>query len=509
MNTFKHPLIIENSLKPRPYQEKIAEICRNKNLLCVLPTGLGKTIIGVLATAYRLEEFPDSQIIVLTPSKPLTVQAYNVFKKYLKFESNFFQVLTGETRPDRRKEVYERKKFLFLTPQTLENDLNNKLVSLNNVSLMIFDESHKSVKKYAYVSVAKEYKEQSKFPRILALTASPGGTLDKIKGIIQNLGLEAVEIRSEQDKDVIPHIQKREVEMIEVNLPEEIKSLHSKIKNIYLNKVEGIKKLGFNKPSHLIGKKDLLLAQQQLRANLNKGDKSAFYGISLVAQLLKLDYMLELIEIQGLKPLVKFFEKLKQDQSKAAKVILNNKEINEAVKIANNLISNNIEHPKFNKLKEIILEEIKLNPKIKIIVFANYRDTVDDILNLLKNNNIKAIKLIGQKLGLTQKEQINIVKEFEEGSDNVLIGTQILEEGIDIKGGAHIAIFYEAVPSDIRKIQRAGRVGRLKTGKIIFLITKNTRDEAYFWSSYQKEKRMKKTLYKLKEEGLQNFLENG
>ncbi len=322
---------------------------------------------------------------------------------------------------------------------------------------------------------------------------------------MKNLSLDAVEIRDEGDEDVKKYVQKRNIEWIEVNLPEEIKDLHSKMKNIYLNKAKELIRIGFNKPTHLIGKKDLLQIQQSLRINLNKGDKSAFYGISLTAQLLKLDYMLELIEIQGLKILNNFLEKLKNDESKAAKNILNNKEIQEAINICNNLIKEGKEHPKFNKLKEIIFEEIKLNPKIKIMIFANYRDTVESILNLLKSNNVKVVKLIGQKEGLTQKQQINIVKEFEESDDNVLIGTSIMEEGLDVKG-ANEVIFYEAVPSEIRKIQRMGRVARLQSGKIIFLITKNTRDEAYFWSGYQKEKKMKKVLYHLKDKNIGEFL---
>jgi len=128
-------------------------------------------------------------------------------------------------------------------------------------------------------------------------------------------------------------------------------------------------------------------------------------------------------------------------------------------------------------------------------------------LNILKANSIKSMKLIGQNKGLTQKQQISTIKEFEESDDNVLICTSIGEEGLDIKG-ANVVIFFEAIPSEIRRIQRMGRVARLQAGKILFLVTKNTRDEAYFWSSYQKEKKMKKTLYGLKEKNIQEFLGN-
>ena len=382
------------------------------------------------------------------------------------------------------------------------------LINLKNFSLICIDEAHHSRENFANTHIIKYYFEQALNPRILALTASPGGTLEKIKDIIKNLNLDAVEIRSESDSEVRAHIQKREINLIEVNLPEELRQLHSKIKGVYLNKAHDLIKLGFNKPIKFIGKKDLLQLQQSLRNNLNKGDKSAYYGISLTAQLIKIDYMLELLEIQGLRVLSNFFEKLKSDESRAAKNILNNKEMQEAINLANLLINQNKEHPKFDKLREIILDEIKINPNIKIIIFANYRDTIEEILKLLKNNDVKCKKLIGQKKGLTQKQQINTIREFEESDDNVLVTSQIGEEGLSISG-LDIAIFFENTASERRKIQRAGRVARLEAGKVIFLIAKGTRDEAYFWASYQKEKKMKKILYNLKEEGLGNFLGKG
>lgn len=98
--------------------------------------------------------------------------------------------------------------------------------------------------------------------------------------------------------------------------------------------------------------------------------------------------------------------------------------------------------------------------------------------------------------------QIETIKQFEKGIFNVLVGTSISEEGLDISGSS-TAIFYEPIASEIRKIQRSGRVGRTEKGKIIFLITKGTMDEAYYWSSKKKENIMKKTIY-----NIQNKLES-
>ena len=43
-------------------------------------------------------------------------------------------------------------------------------------------------------------------------------------------------------------------------------------------------------------------------------------------------------------------------------------------------------------------------------------------------------------------------------------------------------------------IQRRGRTGRKRTGRVKVLITQGTRDEVYYYSSINKERRMKNQL---------------
>ena len=99
--------------------------------------------------------------------------------------------------------------------------------------------------------------------------------------------------------------------------------------------------------------------------------------------------------------------------------------------------------------------------------------------------------------GLSQKEQKKVLDEFREGLFNVLVATSIAEQGLDIPN-VDTVIFYEPIPSAIRQIQRRGRTGRHKQGKVIVLMTKNTMDEAFRWSAHHKEKRMYRNLEDLK-----------
>lgn len=95
--------------------------------------------------------------------------------------------------------------------------------------------------------------------------------------------------------------------------------------------------------------------------------------------------------------------------------------------------------------------------------------------------------------GLTQKKQASILDDFRAGGFNVLVATQIGEEGLDIVECDEV-IFYDTVPSAVRYIQRRGRTGRKGPGEAIILIAKGTRDEAYYWISQRRERQMNSAL---------------
>jgi Fanconi anemia group M protein len=100
--------------------------------------------------------------------------------------------------------------------------------------------------------------------------------------------------------------------------------------------------------------------------------------------------------------------------------------------------------------------------------------------------------------GLSQKQQKEMLEKFSKEDFTCLIATSVGEEGLDIPE-VDLVIFYEPIPSAIRTVQRRGRTGRQKEGKVITLITKNTRDEGYRWVAHHKEKRMYSVLKTIKE----------
>ncbi|MCK5023796.1 MAG: DEAD/DEAH box helicase family protein, partial [Candidatus Aenigmarchaeota archaeon] len=218
MKFVNHPLIKKNVLESRLYQETVLQSAIRNNLLCVLPTGLGKTAIAIVVAAYKMEKNKSSKVLILAPTKPLIEQHFNSFKKLMELPEDDFVLVTGQIKPEDRTHAYESAKVIFATPQTIKNDLKNDRISLKKFSLVVFDEAHHAVGDYAYPFIAKKYDDEADNKLILGLTASPGGTKSKIDEIMTNLGIEKVEIRTEDDYDVKPWVQKKEVEWISVSL---------------------------------------------------------------------------------------------------------------------------------------------------------------------------------------------------------------------------------------------------------------------------------------------------
>jgi len=199
--------------------------------------------------------------------------------------------------------------------------------------------------------------------------------------------------------------------------------------------------------------------------------------------------------------MLNIFESSEKTNVKATKNLVKDLNFKSAYIQCKNLYEESIEHPKLDELKKIVSNEIT-NDKVKIIIFTQYRDSAKLIEKILNSMNFRSKIFVGQQKkegsGMSQKEQIKLIEDFKENKFNILISTNIGEEGLDIPE-VDLVIFYEPIPSGIRYIQRKGRTGRQSKGKIIILMARNTRDEAYHWAAFNKEKKMYGMLKKINE----------
>ena len=141
----------------REYQDSIFNSSKTQNTLVCLPTGTGKTKLAILLLIERLNKFPESNIIVISPSKPLSSQICEEIKSNTDIPKNQINLLTGTIKPEERSKIFSNSKVIVATPQTIQFDVENDRISLKNTSLLVIDECHRSKEKFANTIVAREY----------------------------------------------------------------------------------------------------------------------------------------------------------------------------------------------------------------------------------------------------------------------------------------------------------------------------------------------------------------
>ena len=499
----QHDFIKQNIVERREYQCNIAHSAATASTLVVLPTGMGKTIIALLVIAKELAK--GKNILFLAPTKPLVNQHAQSLAALLTLE-DAVAVFTGEVPPEKRVALWNSKRIIVSTPQVIENDLIAQRYNLSTVTRIIFDEAHRATGNYSYVFIAEMFKKQQNERRCLGMTASPGNNLSEILEVCKNLEISNIEIRTKIDPDVRPYVYDLEIKWKEIPLPSEFNYTLQLLRKTLSERLKNLKDIGVLDSSSvsLINRKKLLEVQQAIQAALHSSPQPSqelFKAASAQNAAIKLVHAIELLQTQGVNALQSYMTRLANEAgskggSKASRDLLRDPNVLEAIAYVKSL---KIEHPKVQEIVTIVKEQFTRKKDSKIIVFTHYRDTSLYVQKQLeKVAFVKPVRFIGQAgkdsdKGLTQKEQINIIKRFKDDEFNVLIATSVAEEGLDIPS-TDLVVFYEPVPSEIRTIQRKGRTARHMAGKVIILIAKGTPDEAYYWSSRQKERRMHQEL---------------
>jgi len=507
MSCILHPLIKPDSIESREYQLSIAMRALDANTMVILPTGLGKTAIALLVAASRLFN-EGGRVIMLAPTKPLVEQHLRFFERHLLVkihqgsELSPFVMFTGDAPPGERTEDWNRATVILATPQVVKNDLIAGRYTLKDVTLLIVDECHRAIGNYAYVFLAQRYLASADKTRILAMTASPGGVQEKVQEVCTNLGIAHIENRTENDPDVRPYVFERDLEYISIDLPPDLKAAITVINALIEERLALLASLHFTVPkSEKLTIKALNEINAQIQQRIANRDPVAYSAASLYAACMKLKHAITLAESQGSEVLKGYLAKLVAEGtgsggSKASQGLIKDQSFRELFE--RSLTWTQELHPKPEITLHLVREQLQAHPESRIIIFATYRDTVQLLVDYLVKNDIACERFVGQatkdaERGLSQKKQIAALTRFRDGEFKVLIATSVGEEGLDVPS-TDMVIFYEAVPSEIRSIQRKGRTGRSRAGRVVVLVTKGTSDEVFRHVSQAKETMMHKSM---------------
>ena len=521
-----YPLVEGSRVAPRRYQVNLFRSAARKNTLLVLPTGLGKTVVALLLAAHVLGERAarggpgGAAVLFLAPTKPLVEQHTAFFLAALRGARPALEEgpgpavgqMTGEVPPGERELLWRGADVLVATPQVVRNDLASGRYTLSGLRLLVLDEAHRATGDYPYVFLAQRFREEAgEGARLLGLTASPGGNARDILAVCEALGVDQVDVRSEDDPDVAPYVHDIEVNWIDVDLPTDFKIIAAKLRRVLDREVRKLQEAGVVRRGTYVSTSDILKAREAISraiAGEPPERRGKVWALSSVqAKAMKVNHALEYIETQGREVFIAYMDRLAGESkakggSAASKSLLKDADFLEAYALAK---ASAAAHPKVEAAAVLVRRALEADPGARIILFSHFRETGEVLVRRLEAvPGARPVRFVGQATkgqdeGLSQKEQVALIEAFSRGDHNVLVATSVAEEGLDIPEVDHV-IFYEPVPSEIRTIQRRGRTGRRRAGRVEVLVAKRTRDEAYRRASAARESTMREELRKLRDQ---------
>ncbi|ORZ19347.1 hypothetical protein BCR42DRAFT_409611 [Absidia repens] len=499
----------------RGYQFNIVRKALFSNTLVSIPTGLGKTFIAAVVMYNYFRWFPNSIMIFMAPTRPLVEQQIKACHDICGIPQKDTVMMVGTGGKVKRPELWAKGRVFFCTPQVVDNDLTNGICPSHKVALLVIDEAHKATGNYAYTNVIEKLERIHSHFRVLALSATPGSTVDKVQAVVNNLRINTVEVRTEESMDVQEFSFGKRVQTIVIKL-----NYTSGATGIVPRTAESFCQLVLQPVLDRLAQRKAIFCPTVERCSpfalLN--DRKTYQVNAknvppAVKRLVTVDFLLaeafarayEGLCVYGVPTFVDIVDKFLQSIRTA---IQEGKNVpSENYKILNHFglkqlldqlrpqlaTTGFIGHPKLDSLLNIILRHFNelsgnhqhlsddlasASSSSRIIVFSSLRASVNMIVDFLSVHHpmIRCAAFVGQAgdtqgaKGMSQKEQQETIERFKKGDVNVMVATCIGEEGLDI-GEVDLIVCYDSQSSSIRLLQRMGRTGRRRQGHCVMLMT--------------------------------------
>ncbi|MFH1285130.1 MAG: DEAD/DEAH box helicase, partial [Candidatus Micrarchaeota archaeon] len=401
------------TLELRNYQIEIARNFLEKgSTLVVLDPSLGKSYIAVLALDAKVEE---GKVIFLAPTVALVKQHFELLKKCTDLGEKV-EMLTGDVASKKRMEIWndENKRAIVATPETVRNDLMKGLADLGEVSLVIFDEAHRTTGEYAYSDIAKKAHESEK-TAVLALTASPGASAEKVREFAELLGIKNIETRRGREEELKEYEKGLSRKVYKVELPNEFAEIASSLEEMMYAPFSRLEEKGLvGGAFRILPQKAFDRIQARIKTQSDEVDREAS---SAFAELYKLTYWYHSLLTEGTPAFLAFYEKMnskKEQKIYATKRILGiddwmrGKRIAEIVGMARELQEKGNPHPKIAALKMLLRARKGKNA----VVFTHTVEMVNAIEKALADAGVSARKVTGKR-DMSRKKLAETIDTFK------------------------------------------------------------------------------------------------
>ena len=485
----------------REYQKELAGPgMQGRNCIIVAPTGTGKTLVACMIIVDTLKRHKGKKVIFLVNTTPLAVQQRQKLSCYIKGAK--VSCLTGESSDTLAlSSLLYTSNIVVCTAQILLNDLECKKASLENISLIVFDECHRCKGQSPYAGVMTEYLKRKlkkglmQLPQIIGLTASPGAgdsrkpdlnkTIDHLVKLGSLLDSDAGYVTvKDNEAELDQYTNKTEVSVVTIcgrTSNDDFQLLLfkyiTKLDNI-VQRVTGNSTFYCYTDQGYINYLSECLRQSKLRSENPEKERS----ICAI-----LEHLMHYIKI------LHYYCDYEYEDSLLLKHKLRNPSLDTIIPVEKQLLEllqdfekevssvSSTANPKLLQLKKLLLDSFQDKADSKGMIFVTEVESAYKMKEWIERQpELKHIYpgiVIGQGHGhdalkMSLAEQEYNIKCFREDKLNLLVATSVLEEGIDVPA-CNLVVRYQHVTNEISLVQSKGRA-RAAESKCYAIIGKGT-----------------------------------
>ncbi|MFZ4632360.1 MAG: helicase-related protein [Patescibacteria group bacterium] len=461
----------------RKYALELLLSLNKGNTGLIADTGTGKTIMALLVF-----EAMGIRTLFLAPTVILTKQHADLYKA---ISGSDAVIVTGQ----KVKRDWNQKELIIATPHVFLADRKKGLINEGDFDLLIVDEMHKGQGNYPYVSIANLFNKVNK--KILCLSASPGANHEEISWMEKIYQIKTW-VTAEIEKPLTKN------RLIKAELSDELKTVAPYFKKVYLETLKKLCQVFEAQKKEVIvplDEENPFLTQvdnDKLEKLVDALEKPEFYEAKyLFAKQYKLSYLYRILMTEGYASFLNYIcLKMTKDQSKAALSILNNNEFRAVYSLIKETQIKKL-HPKEEKLLEVIKEMSWKNKSM--LIFVSSKLTAKYLSELVNSRGYKSDVLFGGK-DKSLKNQSRVIEEFSTQKLQIIFATSVVEEGLSLPD-IEVVIHYNQPSTEIARLQRNGRTGRFHEGLVVFLITDIPYENALYFATLAKLKKMKSIFY--------------
>ena len=458
------------------YQWELAEPgIKGDNYIICAPTGTGKTLVAGLIISEHLQkrrrDGNPGKVVFMVTTRPLAQQQRVELNKMMPQAS--VECCIGDDGSTIEL-LLKREDIIVCTAGKLLNELKKDKVHLEEISLIVIDECHHTVKETPHAKVLEIYlkrKQQGKaiLPQVVGLTASPGASLELEKMLHHLISLCAlmdatsgIKTVTENVDELEKHKNKSTSRLENPNGRDQSEEFISRITK-EMTVLEQLVSLRCPFPRWSQQYESSIQDMKQpLEMSLNPEDQDQINVLKLLRCYSQaLNIYMDLRYEDAIAVLDEFTYFKSEDQATSLE-----KELKQRLEclIAELMELPKVSNPLLTQVEKKLRSQFTATPTSRAICFVRTKKHAsafcDWISKLESGVEIRPVVFVGHTRetgpGMTQVEQEDVMKGFREGKYNLLVATLVAEEGLNVPV-CNLVIRYRAVSKEIAKIHTKSR----------------------------------------------------